>query len=187
MIKEKEKCEIISHRMGQSTSRIAQLDIHIGNYQVMTLVAYIYSHFINTQLNKEKDFFRKKVNNLVQDNIINMFKRQGMPISDKQSYKAGLSSCLQEWNDQHMTISRNKDTYKTTTTMICNYFDSENIDFSESHKQSIYNILKEESLKNEDEVWDDYSKAASSSGCMVVFMLLSSSVMSLIYFFIVLA
>ena len=49
-------------------------------------------------------------------------------------------------------------------------------------------IRREQTFKDGkliDEV--DYSKAASSSGCMVVFMLLSSSVMSLIYFFIVLA
>ena len=166
----KEKCEIISFRMGLVTKEIAELDIHIGNYQMMTLIAFVYAHFVNTQLKNDTKEFKRNVNNRVQNNIIKMFQRQGTPITGVHSYKAILDSCLDEWSN----LNKNKkEPEKDTTNMICEYFESEGIDFSEYHRKAIEDYLRVHTKRSDDTAWNEFQK--TSGGCLIPIIISLSS------------
>ncbi len=188
---EKEYCEIISFKIGSCISKIAGLDLFLGNYQMMTLTSYVYTHFINIFYNDKellKTFparFPSDVNSLVQDNIIRGFSRSGVSIPhvNQGSYKEALNECLKEWNNKHKELSKNdkkNDISMTTTKMISEYFDSENIDYSDRELDAIYTFLNDISNRSDDDTFSDYMKASSGSGCLVIFLLLIPSIFLLI-------
>ena len=166
----KEKCEIISYRMGLITKGIAELDIYIGNYQMMTVIAFVYAHSINTQLKNDTKEFKRNVNNRVQNNIIKMFKKQGIPIADVQSYKATLDSCLDEWSN----LNKNKkEPEKDTTNMICEYFESEGIDFSEKDRMLIEVDIRMHTMMSDTFALSELQQA--SGGCLIPIIISLSS------------
>ena len=180
---EREKCELITYKIGSCVSKIAGLDLYLGNYQMMTLTTYVYAHFVCNDLpiDKEDANFIRKVNSLVQDNIINGFERSGVPIpsENQESYKLALNDCLKEWNVRHLDnsyLDDSKDISFTTTRMISEYFDSENIDYSDRELDAIYTFLNDVSNRSDDDTFSNYMKASSGSGCLVIFLLLISSI-----------
>ena len=188
---EKEYCEIISFKIGSCVSKIAGLDLFLSNYQMMTLTSYVYAHFINSFYNDKEELksfwarFPSDVNSLVQDNIIRGFSRSGVsiPYENQGSYKEALNECLKEWNNRHKELSKNdkkNDISMTTTKMISEYFDSENIDYSDREFDAIYTFLNDFSNRSYDDTFSDYMIASSKSGCLVIFLLLIPSIFFLI-------
>ena len=184
---EREKCELISFKISSCVGKIAGLDLYLGNYQMMTLTTYVYAHFVCNDLpiDTEDPNFIRKVNSLVQDNIINGFARSGVPIpSENQDlYKLTLNDCLKEWKVRHLENSYIDDAEgisSTTTKMISEYFDSENIDYSDVELDTIHSILNDATNKNDDDTFSDYMKASTGSGCLVILLLLIPSIFILV-------
>ena len=177
----KEKAEIISYKLGKILQQISQttldLNIHLHNYQMMTVTAFVYAHLINTQLKNDKKEFKRNVNNRVQNKMIKAFKNQGvMPQEmDIQGYKTTLSSCLNEWDDRN---KNKEEPEEDTSDMIIEYFQSEGIDFSKDDKVLIQVDIRYTSLMNDEDALLKLQQA--SSGCIIPIIISLSSLIGIL-------